>query len=457
MNNEFDYSNYFSSPELLANAVLNQYEKEIGNLTFPINPFKILKDLNIKILIRNFKNLEGLYIPKSSDGDIDVVAINYNRSIYRQRFTAAHEICHYVKDRNNNTIICPINGNKNAIEKFADNFAASLLMPINELKKQVNKYLNENGYIDLENVIYVSEYFGVSFEGCVYSIAYKLHKIEGDTESKSLKRRIVKAKPEKLREKFGIRNYLKLTRELVDFCCYARPKGNTLTNIKFKQFLVLNENRLENININENELNYILADIRLNNDFSKYKSETDKNILEALGNIEMLEYVLNTNEKIDVWKLSKLQKLLYKYTPFGSEMLFPRQSNNIINGAEISTVDYKLVPQELIIVGEKINDLISKKDTLTLHEYILEAIKIHHRLTVIHPLEDGNGRCCRALLLWILRLKNVLPIYIKIEDKSKYLEALNKIDTQNDYGYLELFILQQIIYSLVIFDEKLKL
>ena len=204
-------------------------------------------------------------------------------------------------------------------------------------------------------------------------------------------------------------------------------------------------------------MNYILADIRLNNDFSKYQNEKDKNILEALGNIEMLDYVLSTDEHIDVWKISKLQRLLYKYTPFGNEMIFPRQSNNRINGAEISTLDYKMITEELIKVGEDINELLRIKERLTLHEYILEALKIHHRLTVIHPLDDGNGRCCRGMLLWLLRLKNIPPIYIKLEDKPRYILALNEIDTKGNYDYLELLVLEQIINSMVIFDEKLEL
>lgn len=456
MNKLLDYSYYFSSPELLANAVLKQYENEIGNIEFPINPFKILKILNIKLVIKKFKDLEGLYIPAMNEEDIDIVAINFNRPLYRQRFTAAHEICHCIKDKNN-PIICPIDGKKNMIEKFADKFAANLLMPLGELEKQVKKYINERGYIDLEKVIYVSEYFGVSFESCVFSIAYKLNKIEGDTESKALKKRINKIKPDKLREQFGIKNNLKLIREIVDFYCYARPKENNATNIKFKQFLVLNENRLEGVNISQEKLNYILADIRLNNDFSKYQNETDKNILEALGNIEMLDYVLNTDEHIDVWKISKLQRLLYKYTPFGSEMIFPRQSNNRITGAEINTIDYKMISEELIKVEEDIKKLIIIKERLTLHEYILESLKIHHRLTVIHPLDDGNGRCCRGMLLWLLRLKNIPPIYIKLEDKPRYIFALNQIDIKGDYDYLELLILEQIINSMVIFDEKLEL
>lgn len=72
MNKLLDYSYYFSSPELLAKAVLKQYENEIGNIEFPINPFKILKNLDIKLVIKKFKNLEGLYIPAMNEEDISI-------------------------------------------------------------------------------------------------------------------------------------------------------------------------------------------------------------------------------------------------------------------------------------------------------------------------------------------------------------------------------------------------
>ena len=81
MNKQLDYSKYFSSPELLANAVLEQYKNEIGNIEYPINPFKILKSLDVKLVIKNFKDLEGLYIPALSEDDIDVVAINFNGQV----------------------------------------------------------------------------------------------------------------------------------------------------------------------------------------------------------------------------------------------------------------------------------------------------------------------------------------------------------------------------------------
>ena len=43
------------------------------------------------------------------------------------------------------------------------------------------------------------------------------------------------------------------------------------------------------------------------------------------------------------------------------------------------------------------------------------------------------------------------------ENKAKYITALNKIDREGDYDYLELLILGQIIKSMVMFDEKLAL
>lgn len=456
MNNRVDFSRFFSSPELLANAILEQYRNEVGELEFPINPFRILKNLDVKIVLKKFKNLEGLYLPAKDSDDVDIVAINIKRNIHRQRFTAAHEICHCIKDKNN-TIICPISGKKNNIERFADNFASFLLMPTMELEKQVKKYTNKNGFIKFEDIIYVSEYFGVSFESCVFRIAYGLKMIEGNTDSAELKKKVKKIKPDKLREQFGTKNILKLKRELVDDYFYARPKNKGATNIKFISFLNYNENRLEGVNIDENKLNYILADIRLNNDFSKYESETDQNILEALGNIELIDYVLNTNENIEVWRLQKMQKILYKYTPFGNEMVFPRQSDNRISGAKISTVDCNDIFEELVKVNENIKCLINKMPVMSIHEYVLEAIKIHYRLTVIHPLNDGNGRCCRAMLLWLLRLKNLPPLYIRSENKPKYIEALSKIDTTGNYDYLEILIIDQLLESIVLLDEKLEL
>ena len=53
-------------------------------------------------------------------------------------------------------------------------------MPTKELNKQIDKITNGKKYIKIEDIINISEYFGVSFESCVYQIAYHLKRINGD-------------------------------------------------------------------------------------------------------------------------------------------------------------------------------------------------------------------------------------------------------------------------------------
>ena len=80
--------------------------------------------------------------------------------------------------------MCATNA-RSEIEKYAENFASELLMPTAELKKQAQKYAKD-GYVDLDGVLLIADYFGAGFLSCLYKIAYRLHMIQGDTESTSL-------------------------------------------------------------------------------------------------------------------------------------------------------------------------------------------------------------------------------------------------------------------------------
>ena len=58
----------------------------------------MLKDEGVEFKICNFNKLEGVYIPAQSQEDISIVGISAKRPITRQRFTAAHELCHHFRD-----------------------------------------------------------------------------------------------------------------------------------------------------------------------------------------------------------------------------------------------------------------------------------------------------------------------------------------------------------------------
>ncbi|MDO4940011.1 MAG: ImmA/IrrE family metallo-endopeptidase [Lachnospiraceae bacterium] len=167
-----DTAREYDDPEMMAQAYLRSY---FGNekVEYPINPFKMLKDEGILFSLSSFNKLEGVYVPAESDEDIAVVGININRPITRQRFTAAHELCHHFRDANKQ-VSCPIGKRKGKIEDFAEKFAAALLMPLSELRAQVNKHRNNGKDISFDAVLEIADYFGVSFEACLFRIAYSI-------------------------------------------------------------------------------------------------------------------------------------------------------------------------------------------------------------------------------------------------------------------------------------------
>ena len=92
------------SPQALAAKVLNDRFGE-GMPSLPIDPFKLMREYGIVYQLMAFENLEGIYLVPEGENDLPVVGINYKRKITRQRFTAAHELCHHLKDRRSE--ICP--------------------------------------------------------------------------------------------------------------------------------------------------------------------------------------------------------------------------------------------------------------------------------------------------------------------------------------------------------------
>ena len=65
------------TPEELATSELKKIKNK-GNLTFPINPFKILKDLNIHVVLKDFENLDGIII--NDQDNTTIVGINVNNN-----------------------------------------------------------------------------------------------------------------------------------------------------------------------------------------------------------------------------------------------------------------------------------------------------------------------------------------------------------------------------------------
>jgi Fic family protein len=70
----------------------------------------------------------------------------------------------------------------------------------------------------------------------------------------------------------------------------------------------------------------------------------------------------------------------------------------------------------------------------------VEAAWLHHRFTQIHPFADGNGRVARAISSLVFIKAGWFPLIIKREDKTRYIEALEKADRGDLRSLVSLFV-----------------
>ncbi|MDO4546205.1 MAG: Fic family protein [Bacillota bacterium] len=437
------YRKGMTAEELAQKVLFNYYGDE--EPSFPIDPFKMIRDMGIIYQFMEFKDLEGIYIFPDDGEDIPLIGVNFNRPIARQRYTAAHEICHHIKDRDNG--ICPIRGKKNSIERYADNFASELLMPKKYLKREAEKYA-ANGKVGREGALRIAEFFGTSFESTVFSLAYKLDMIEGETDADSIKKENRKYKPEKKKIILGLdTESVNLWEQVVNSYEFFWKGDRKHAWYIFKNDFIYNENRLEKLNLDDDVVAEIIADLRFNRSESQYCNEECEEIIQIAGHSELYDYIYDTDDSLDIYKIQKLNKLLYTYAPFPEAGGVYRQDDNFVIGAKFETVNHYNVFQEIILLAESMEKLVEDIEFMSAAEVIKKAAQIHHRLTVIHPFRDGNGRSSRALLNWTFRLKGLPPIYIKYPEKDEYYEGLKLADTGCGYDKLYKLLMKECIRS----------
>lgn len=419
----------------LALSFLREYSKMKGKkLSFPINPFQMLKDLGILFNFRPFKNYDGVYIPASGENDSPVVGINLKRPITRQRFSAAHELCHHLKDANN-AYTCEPNS-KSEIETYAEDFAAELLMPSIKLKQKVDERA-KNGYVNFDDVLYIADFFGVSFTACLYQVAYRLHKIKGNVSWKFLTKEINKYKPMNRRKELGMYDTV-LYEQLFDAigdCFKIIPNPHICQ--KFKSEYIYHDSRLEGIDIDQETAAAIVSDLRLYKQNSPYCKETNKNIIEVAGLTLAYDYVFEeVQNELSIYDAKHLNEKLFstsEYPEYGGRY---RETNTLVLGAKFETIDYRKIPEEMYFLDKDIKQLMEEYTNLSFSCFVEQVIRIHHRLTVIHAFRDGNGRTSRAFANMMLLKRDIPPVFFKNTEKEEYKDALGLVDKTNQFDAL---------------------
>lgn len=187
---------------------------------------------------------------------------------------------------------------------------------------------------------------------------------------------------------------------------------------RFKNDFIYNENRMEGLDLDEEEVAEIVTDLRMNRQDSLYCKESYEDIIQVFGHAELYDYILETEDKLTIYKLLDLNKKLFQYAPYPEEAGKTRIDNNLVLGAKFETVDWREVAAELVKLQNPVEDLVRDADRLTISEYVLQALKIHHRITQIHPFRDGNGRSSRAMLNWMLRKKDCRRYILSFQKRN---------------------------------------
>ncbi len=168
------------SPKNKANQLSNMLTAVLGDERFPVNVEELIYEYSkkspdpvTKILKVSLDGFEGMLRPSKKRNEWHIL---YNESpayLGRERFTLAHEFCHYLLDRTpleqavtnrgDLEFHCnPLNQNKwsqseHEREQNADTFASYLLMPINDFRIQT-----QGQAVDLELFRHVTNRYGVS-------------------------------------------------------------------------------------------------------------------------------------------------------------------------------------------------------------------------------------------------------------------------------------------------------
>lgn len=429
--------NTYSAEELAELFLQRAYPDD--NLSYPINPFKFLADQGIPYIFRSFSKSEGIYVPASSDDDIPVVGINLKRPVQRQRFTAAHELCHHLKDRNQISN-CPTT-HKNQIERYADTFASSLLMPKSEMLKQIIVH-QKGDFLTLDEILEIAEFFGVSFEAC----KIKISKLNPSSLSGIGEKEYKKFKPNIRRYELGFSD-VPLYRDIFDAYenCF-KLEFDSYAKKKFQAEYIYHDSRMEGIKADLNQVGDIVSDLQLKKQESEFCREGNDNIVELAGLSLVYDLLpeLAADNNISAFYARTIHRALFSCVPhpeFGGKF---KEANNLVMGAKFETVDAAEVQSAFYGLEDEVQKLMESEQTLKLSEYLEWIVRIHHRLTVIHPFPEGNGRTSRAFTNLLLIHHGLPAVFFRYDkkgthykyEKDFYKYALSIADSTGNYELL---------------------
>ena len=91
-------------------------------------------------------------------------------------------------------------------------------------------------------------------------------------------------------------------------------------------------------------------------------------------------------------------------------------------------IHYYIEPLQVPGAVERLSSQLAEAETRNLPHPVIVAALSHYQLVRIHPFDDGNGRCARLLMNFILIRSGYPPAVIPLEQRRAYLEAIRAAD-----------------------------
>lgn len=142
-------------------------------------------------------------------------------------------------------------------------------------------------------------------------------------------------------------------------------------------------------------------------------------------------------EVYEVINFKKLREFLNNYKGDISERLIKKMHAIIMENILEAPGEYRRIlvgiegsdymPPPPFEIPELVKELVDwyHKNKRKLHPFEL-AILLHTKFVIVHPFVDGNGRVARALMNFVLERNGYPTLYIGLEHRERYLDAIEK-------------------------------
>lgn len=215
-------------------AECERRQLEIGH-----EPLKNLYDIleekrNLSIFRLSLRDdISGMFTYSKKYGGC--VLINAKDTSGRQLFSLAHEYGHYLFHKKKMGCVTYSEGAQGRDEKFVDRFAQELLMPEHLILEMYETKFRHKQPLSAEDIIYLSDYFGVSFSAMAWRMRY-LTIISEQELNKMLKETIVSRVRDAMGLNEAIEQHGKFPR-LYKYLCVKAYINKKITTSKLAELL----------------------------------------------------------------------------------------------------------------------------------------------------------------------------------------------------------------------------